>query len=123
MVSSKFTGNYIFRKFECGLSKYETSELCFKSVRTITRWDGGQDIPPECKRLMRMYTGREVGISESWIGWRITKENLISPNGLSISSNKVLTGTAILEIGAEQDSYNLSLIMKTARALRNTLKN
>ncbi|WP_342749865.1 DUF3653 domain-containing protein [Photobacterium indicum] len=42
---------------------------------------------------MRMYTGREVGISESWTGWRIAKENLISPNGLSITSNKVLTGT------------------------------
>ena len=46
-----------------------------------------------------------------------------SPNGLSISSNKVLTGTAILEVGVEQDSRNLSLIMKTARALRKTLKN
>ncbi|WP_081470410.1 DUF3653 domain-containing protein [Photobacterium profundum] len=70
-----------------------------------------------------MYTGREVGISESWAGWRIAKENLISPNGLSISSNKVLTGTTILEIGAKQDSHNSSLIMKTARTLRNTLKN
>lgn len=70
-----------------------------------------------------MYTGREVGISESWAGWRITKENLISPNGLRISSNKVLTGTAILEIGAEQDSRNVSLIMKTARTLRKALNN
>ncbi|WP_245903280.1 DUF3653 domain-containing protein [Photobacterium indicum] len=56
------------------------------------------------------------------MGWRIAKENLISPNGLSISSNKVLTGTAILEIGAVQDSQNLSLIIKTARSLRKTLK-
>lgn len=80
-------------------------------------------IPPECKRLMRMYTGRGGGISESWVGWRIAKENLISPNGLSISSNKVLTGTAILEIGAVQGSQNLSLIMRTARALRKVLKN
>ncbi|MEH6529902.1 MAG: DUF3653 domain-containing protein [Photobacterium frigidiphilum] len=57
-----------------------------------------------------------IAISESWIGWRIAKENLISPNGLSISSNKVLTGTTvILEIGAKQDSRNVSLIMKTAR--------
>ncbi|WP_269450638.1 DUF3653 domain-containing protein [Photobacterium profundum] len=56
------------------------------------------------------------------MGWRITKENLMSPNGLSISSNKVLTGTAILEIGADQDCQNLSIIMKTARALRKILK-
>ncbi|WP_342749861.1 hypothetical protein [Photobacterium indicum] len=53
----------------------------------------------------------------------MAKENLISPNGLSISSNKILTSTAILEIGAEQDSRNVSLIMKTARTLRKALKN
>jgi hypothetical protein len=54
MKYHEMTKNYIFREFECGLSKEETAKLCFKSLRTITDWDKGKEIPPECKRLMRL---------------------------------------------------------------------
>lgn len=50
--------NYIFRKLKCNLTKEQTADLCFKSVKTVTRWDEGQTIPPEYKRLMRMSKGR-----------------------------------------------------------------
>ncbi|SPY28497.1 Uncharacterised protein [Photobacterium damselae] len=40
-MAREMTKNYYFRKFQCGLSKKDTAELCFKSVRTVTRWDSG----------------------------------------------------------------------------------
>ncbi len=52
--------NYIFRELECQVTKEEIAELCFKSVRTVTGWDEGNPIPPECKRLMRMAKVREL---------------------------------------------------------------
>ena len=49
--------NYIFRELECQMTKEEVAELCFKSVRTVTGWDEGKPIPPECKRLMTFALG------------------------------------------------------------------
>lgn len=57
---------YIFRKLECKLTKEETANLCFKGVRTVTRWDEGNPIPPESKRLMRMSKRRQLGVTEEW---------------------------------------------------------
>ena len=48
------------------MTKEEVAELCFKTVRTVTGWDGGKPIPPECKRLMRMAKGRKLSIYEEW---------------------------------------------------------
>ncbi len=64
MKYHEMTKNYIFREFECGLTKEQTSELCFKSVRTVTEWDKGKQIPPECKRLMRIVSSR----NQRWLG-------------------------------------------------------
>ena len=122
-MSKKITNNYIFRKFTCGLSRIEAAELCFKSVRTITRWDGGQEIPPECRRLMKMYAGRNIGVlNEEWEGWIIYKEELIVPGGWSLTPERIITGNALLEIGADNDRQNKAVIMRAARLL-NTLPN
>lgn len=69
------TKNYIFRKFECGLTKQETADLCFKSVRVVYQWDLGRDIPKECKRLMRLYTARDLS------QFRMRKSKLEIPTG------------------------------------------
>ena len=77
----------LFRKFVCGLSKEDVAALCLKSVTTITRWDEGNPIPPECKRLMHIYTGMELAIiNPKWKGWRIRN------------------GNALLEIDSENES-------------------
>ncbi|MBF4348391.1 regulator, partial [Vibrio anguillarum] len=47
MKYHEMTKNYVFREFECHLSKEETAKLCFKSVRTVNEWDGGKNIPKE----------------------------------------------------------------------------
>nr|CAH7187320.1 hypothetical protein VCHA53O474_200061 [Vibrio chagasii] len=51
--------SYIFRELEPQMTKEEVAELCFKTVRTVTGWDEGKPIPPECKILILMAKGRE----------------------------------------------------------------
>ena len=110
--------NYIFRFFKCGLSIEQTAELCFKSVRTITRWDEGKPIPPECRRLMRMYCGLELDpLSDDWRGWKINKCELITPNGWSLTPDRIITGNALLEINADNDRQCKATIIKAARQL------
>ncbi|WP_370646477.1 DUF3653 domain-containing protein [Photobacterium sp. OFAV2-7] len=119
-MSKKLTNNYIFRKFTCGLSKIETAKLCFKNVRTITCWDSGQEIPPECKRLMKLYCCRDLeAINENWRGWKIVKGRLVTPNGWTLTPDRIVTGNALLEINADHDRYSKAVIMQTARLLRN----
>ena len=83
--------NYIFHKFECGLSKEETAKLCFKSVRTFTSWGGGKEIPPECKRLMRMYARKELSIKDEWKEFYIQGEKLLLPTGQLVSPLQIIT--------------------------------
>ncbi|MGF1735366.1 hypothetical protein L4D79_08330 [Photobacterium satsumensis] len=111
--------NYIFRFFKCGLSIEQTAELCFKSVRTVTRWDEGKPIPPECRRLMRMYCGLDLDpLSEEWRGWRIQKGLLLTPNDWSLTPTRIITGNALIEIGAEPDRKAISTIIKVARLVK-----
>lgn len=63
MKYHEMTKNYIFREFECGLSKEQTEKLCFKSVRKIMKWDKEKTISTEHKRLMRLYCLKEISIS------------------------------------------------------------
>ncbi len=66
-IDRRMTENYFFRKFQCGLSKKDTAELCFKNVSTVTKWDKGRKIPPECRRLMRIHKGLELSsIDNRW---------------------------------------------------------
>ncbi|WP_415721582.1 DUF3653 domain-containing protein [Photobacterium ganghwense] len=118
-MSKKITNNYIFRKFTCGLSREETAELCFKTVRTVTRWDEGQEIPPVCRRLMKLYSCRDLeAINENWRGWKIKHGELVTPNGWSLTPDRIVTGNALLEINAEDDRKTKAAIMKAARLLR-----
>ncbi|MCG6360454.1 regulator [Vibrio fluvialis] len=113
----KMTKNYIFRKFECQLSREETAKLCFKSVRTITGWDSGKDIPPECKRLMKMVKCRELYPSGEWDGFKITKGKLELPTGQLISPQELLTGIALLSIQSETELRTSTKLLKLARAI------
>ncbi|EOB6261493.1 regulator [Vibrio fluvialis] len=117
MKYHEMSKNYIFREFECGLTKEQTAELCFKSVRTITEWDKGKAIPPECKRLMRLVSGRELSSSEDWTGFKMNNQKLELPNGKSVSAQQIITGIALLEIGAESDLNIATEILRYARVL------
>ncbi|MCX4136332.1 regulator [Vibrio parahaemolyticus] len=110
----KMSKNYVFREFECGLSVEETAKLCFKSVRAVKGWDDGKPIPPECKRLMRMTKGRELATSEAWENFKMHKNTLA---GQLVTPQEILTGIALLEIGAEPDMMNVTRLLQYARAI------
>lgn len=83
--------NMIFRWFECGLSVEETAKLCYVTVSDVTKWDAGEKIPPACKRLMRICTGRELPtiFTNYWDGWRMAGHHLISPSGSYITRQRL----------------------------------
>ncbi|ENS4969444.1 phage protein [Vibrio fluvialis] len=112
MKYHEMTKNYIFREFECGLTREQTAELCFKSVRTVTGWDLGKPIPPECKRLMRIYCNRQLGIGEAWSQFRMKKDKLEIPTGQLIEPQQILTAIALLYIESPTELLALKKIRK-----------
>jgi hypothetical protein len=113
----EMTKNYIFREFECGLTREQTAELCFKSVRTVTEWDKGKPIPPECKRLMRIFKGRSLSHLCEWDGFCIANGKLLLPTGQLVTPQEVLTGIALLEIQSELELKTSNKILKLARII------
>lgn len=113
----KMTKNYIFRKFECGLSKEETAKLCFKTVRIVTGWDNGNEIPPECKRLMRMVKSRVLSYQNEWEEFKIVRGKLELPTGQCISPQELLTAVALLSIQSELELKISTKLLRLARAL------
>jgi len=118
----KMTENYIFREYKCGLTREETADLCFKTVRTVTGWDEGKPIPPECKRLMRMAKGRELSHSEGWKEFKMHHDGLELPTGQVVMPQQILAGIALLGIQSELEIKTSTHLLKTARALTNIKK-
>lgn len=109
--------NQLFRELECGFSVETTAKLCFKSVSTVKRWDRGNPIPPECKRLMRLVSGRELSPNEACRGFRMNRFKLELPNGQLVSPQELVVAQAILEIGGEKEHYISRRLLKYSRML------
>ena len=117
MKYREMSKNYIFRELECQMTKEEVAELCFKSVRTVTGWDEGKPIPPECKRLMRMAKGRELNTCKEWGQFKMLHDRMELPTGLVVRPQQILAGIALLEIQSDEDMKTCSYLLKTARVL------
>ena len=117
MKYHEMTKNYVFREFECGLSVEETAKLCFKSVKTVKGWDRGQQIPRECKRLMRMHKRLELSGNEEWYGFKMHKGYLELPTGQTITPQQLLAGIGLLEINSEIELATSTKLLKIARAI------
>ncbi len=111
------TKNFIFRFYECRLDIEETAKLCFKSVRTVKKWDKGSTIPRECKRLMRMYKCRVLYDNDEWGGFSVERNKLKTPTGQIASAQQILLGLALLEINSELEIKTSRHLIKTARML------
>lgn len=122
MHHRKMTKNYIFREYKCGLTREETADLCFKTVRTVTGWDEGKTIPPECKRLMRMAKGRELSKSNDWKQFKMHNDGLELPTGKTVTAQQIMAGIALLEIQSELELKTSTYLIKTARAIANLKK-
>ncbi|HCM0709764.1 TPA: phage protein [Vibrio parahaemolyticus] len=114
--------NYIFREFECGLSVEETAKLCFKTARTVKEWDKGKNIPPECRRLMRMNKARELSYCGDWDNFTMRHDRLELPTGQLVTAQQILIGVALLELGASKDLKVAHNTLKYARALKKLSK-
>ena len=117
MKYSEMTKNFVFREFDCGLSIEETAELCFKSVSTVKKWDKGQEIPKECKRLMRMHKRLELSYSEEWQGFKMHNNRLELPTGQQVTPQQILAGAGLLEINSELEIATSTHLIKIARVL------
>ncbi len=117
MKYHEMTKNYIFREFECGLTVEQTAELCLKTVRTVKEWDKGKSIPPECKRLMRMFKGRELSHLEGWEQFKMCNGKMELPTGQHVTPQEILTGIALLSIQSELELAVSAKILKFVRAL------
>ncbi|EKZ9000175.1 phage protein [Vibrio fluvialis] len=117
MKYHEMTKNYIFREFECGLTREQAAELCFKSVRTVTDWDKGKPIPPECRRLMRMYSRRLLGQHSGWEEFKMVHDRLELPTGKKITPQQLILGIALLEIQSELELKTSTKLLKFARSL------
>ncbi len=93
------------------------AELCFKTVRTVTGWDGGKPIPPECKRLMRMAKGRELSVSDDWEQFKMLYDSMELPTGQVVRPQQILAGIALLEIQSELELKTNRQLLKIARAI------
>lgn len=113
----KMTKNYIFREYECGLTREETADLCFKTVRTVTDWDKGKPIPPECKRLMRMAKGRELSHWKEWKEFKMHYDGLVLPTGQIVTAQQVLAGMALLEIQSDLEIRTSTHLLRIARSI------
>ncbi|MGD8121804.1 regulator [Vibrio sp. TRT 2004] len=117
MKYHEMTKNYIFREFECGLTVEQTADLCFKSVRTVKKWDQGKDIPRECKRLMRMYKRLELSKNSDWEGFAIKGGMMELPTGQLVKPQEIITGICLLEIKSELEIKTCSKLLKYARII------
>lgn len=122
MKYHEMTKNYIFREFECGLTKEQTAELCFKSVRTVTEWDKGKPIPPECKRLMRMSVRMELYPSSEWDGFYMRSGSLVLPTGQCITPQQLLTGIGLIEISSDIELRTSTKLLRLARSIQKIKK-
>ncbi|MBW3697021.1 regulator [Vibrio sp. T187] len=121
MKYREMSKNYIFRAMECQMTKEEVAKLCFKSVRTVTEWDKGKPIPPECKRLMRMMKGRELSASDDWEQFKMHYDKLELPTGQIVSPQQILAGIALLSIQSELEIKTSKQLIKLARSIARIL--
>lgn len=67
---------------------------------------------------MRMTKGRELSSCDQWKLFKIPHDRLELPTGQLVTARQVLTGIALLEIGALTDQEVAGHVLKYARALR-----
>jgi hypothetical protein len=80
--------NEIFRFQQCGLTVHDTANLCCVNVSQVQEWDKGKRIPPVCRRLMALYSGRDLEYP-GWFGWSISSHRITMPSGDFVSPRQI----------------------------------
>ncbi len=66
---------------------------------------------------MRVTKGRELATSEDWENFKMHKNALELSTGQLVIPQEILTGIALLEIGAKPDAMIATKLMKYVRIL------
>ncbi|WP_415721613.1 DUF3653 domain-containing protein [Photobacterium ganghwense] len=68
---------------------------------------------------MKIYSCRDLeSLHDDWRGWKIKQGELITPNGWTLTPDRIISGNALLEINAEDDRKAKALIIRTARMIQ-----
>ena len=78
-------------------------------------------IPPECKRLMRMSKGRELGSTSDWKHFKFHYNKLELPTGLLVTAQQLLLAMALLEVKPEVELKTTSKVIRYSRSIANIL--
>lgn len=71
-----------------GIPISELARICQVSIKTATRWKSGTTCPSKAALLL---LAADLGcFSPEWSGWRISGQDLISPEGWRIARGQVL---------------------------------
>lgn len=76
--------NELFRFYTCGLSIFETSQLCCVSTSVVESWDAGKRIPLPLRRLMTLHASRDLSLP-GWEGWSIHPGKIITASGYKLT--------------------------------------
>lgn len=106
-----------FIEITCGLSIEKAAKLCGKKASEITEWCKKDTIPCGYKRLMRMNRKLELSEDKKWLGFKMESGKLVLPTGDRLSPEQILTGHALIEIGAPDDRKTLSRLVRIAREI------
>lgn len=117
MVVSQRSKSQFFIEITCGLTLENAAKLCGKKSSEITEWCKKDAIPSGYKRLMRMNRKLELSHDEKWIGFKMESGKLVLPTGDRLSPEQILTGYALIEIGAPGEQKALSKLVKIAREI------
>ncbi len=99
------------------LTPESVANLCFKSVRTVEKWRKSGCIPPESRRLLKLYLKRAISDESEWDGFYMEGNRLRLPTGQLVQPQQILLAMALLEFGAEPERLMLARLNRTARAI------
>lgn len=97
------------------------ANLCFKSVRTVEKWKARGCVPPEYKRVLRLYSKRAISDEPEWNGFYMEGGRLRLPTGQLAQPQQLVLAMALLELGAEPEreiSAKLKRVAKVIAELR-----
>ena len=90
-----------------GIPISEIARICKVSLKTASRWKAGTICPGYCEVQM---LARDLGcFAHAWRGWTIRDEELLSPEGWSITRNDVLAAPLLRAQVAVYQAENRTL--------------
>lgn len=103
-----------------GFSVKEIARVCSVDITTARRWKRGAICPP--LGAVALLEGDLGFLDPRWVGWRLVRGSLVSPENWEITKNDVLATPLLRSQLAAYQSENRALKRDLADALANRLE-